>query len=475
VTRTLWFRILAGAVIGVVLVQAAAGLTVYVVVRSHLRSAFDASLAARLRTLSGLVEQEGGEVEVEFEEQALPEWAAPESGEYVQVWIAGGALLYRSPSLGEHDLARIDGRLDAPTFGWTTLPGRRSVRAAGASFTPPEKHAVRGRARTVTLVVARAIRDTDRSLAILGLVLAAAWVGAAGLTAVVLDWIVSRGVRPVRDLTAQIADIRDAGLSARVALDNAPAELAPVVARLNDLLAQLDAAFEREKAFTANVAHELRTPLTGLLTTLELALSRERTPDAYRDAIRRCHVVCSQMSGMVDNLLCLARAESGRVRVKPEPVDLDGLLNECWGPLSDRAEERGLHVTWSLDGPADLITDRGLLRMVLLNVLSNAVNHADEGGTVRIRSGRADGGAEIVAANSGSALTGEEARRACDRFWQGDAARSATGVHCGLGLALCRTLVGLLGGRLRIAAEAGGEFVVTLELPADGARNPQGS
>lgn len=461
-TRSLWFRVLLGSVLSVVLVQAVVGVTIYLLMRSRLYAEFDASLAGKVRALAALVEQEGGEVEVEFDERSLLEFAASAEPEYLQVWLAEGEVLYRSSSLGSHSLERMGGRLDSPAFCFLTLPDGRPGRLAGATFVPRQKHTIFGPPREVHLVFARTTAGVERTLRSARLLLIAVCAGAAFLSVALLDWIVSRGVRPVSHLAAQIASIHDVGLSARIALDDAPTELVPVVERLNALLSQLDAAFKREKAFTANVAHELRTPLTGLLTTLDLALSRQRNASEYRDSLSKCHLICSHMRVMVDNLLSLARADAGQVAISPEPVDIERALHEAWLSLAAQASARSLRVEWQLEQPCAIHTDPELLRLILLNVFANAVSYADTSGCIHIASSRRDGRAEITVTNSGSKLTHEQAQRVFDRFWQGDPARSSTGVHCGLGLPLCKTLMSLLNGRISVSSVAEGEFTITL-------------
>ena len=463
-TRSLWFRVLLGSALSVVVVQAAAGLTIYLLMRSRLYAEFDASLAGKARALAALIEQEGGEVEAELDEGSLLEFTASGQPEYLQAWLPDGEVLYRSSSLGSEDLERIGGRLDSPLFRFLTLPDGRPGRLAGVTFIPRQKHTAFGAPQRVTLVIARTTAGVERALRRLRLLLVVGCASAVFLSVGFLDWVVSRGVRPVRRLATQIAGIRDAGLPARVTLPDASTELVPVVERLNALLSQLDAAFEREKAFTANVAHELRTPLTGLLTTLDLALSRPRGAEEYAEALRRCHLICHQMRIMVDNLLSLARADAGQVTVTRQPVEVQQVLEECWLLLAEEAAARGLRVEWQLGEPRVLETDPEVLRLILLNVLGNAVSHADAGGHIRITASAHDGRTEIAVANSGSKLTQEQAQHAFERFWQGDAARSATGVHCGLGLALCETLMALLDGQISAASTAGGEFTVTLSF-----------
>ena len=466
-TRSLWSRVLVGAAVGITVVLAAAGLTIYLLVRMWLLNEFRSSLAGKAHALAALVEQEGGEVELEMDERDVIEFTRTDRPEYLQVWLVGGGELYRSRSLGQQELERVGGELGEPAFRPVTLPDGRRGWLAGVTFVPRHKHTV-GPLAEVTLVVARDARDVDRALARLALLLMAVCAGAIFLSVGLLDWFVTRGIRPVSRLAGEIGDMGATRLSAQIELPDAPTELLPVVDRLNDLLGRLDATFEREKAFTANVAHELRTPLTGLLTTLDLALSRPRTAPAYRQALAKCHLICCQTRTLVDNLLSLARADAGHVEVASERVRLGDLLEECWMSLEQQATARALGVDWRLGEGCELDTDPELLRLVLFNVLGNAVAHADQGGSVHIESSCDGSRLELRITNSGSTLGAEQARHVFERFWQGDAARAATGVHCGLGLALAEKLVSLLGGSIAAESVAGGEFTVRLAFEKGG-------
>jgi two-component system phosphate regulon sensor histidine kinase PhoR len=140
------------------------------------------------------------------------------------------------------------------------------------------------------------------------------------------------------------------------------------------------------------------------------------------------------------------------------------VLQECWRPLADRARERGLHVEWEVDRALALDTDREKLRLILTNVLDNAVSYADTGGRVEIETASRDGFVQVSVANTGSHLSQEEAEHVFERFWRADEARAATGVHCGLGLSLCRQLMDLLGGSIRVESTPGATFRVVIAL-----------
>jgi two-component system sensor histidine kinase QseC len=469
VRASLRSRLLLGAAVSTALVLSASGGVLYVLMRAALFSEFDGALGTRARALAMLVEQDKDEVDAEFEERDLPEFARAGRPEYLELWLDDGRVLYRSPSLGRGDLERIGGPPGAPAFRPVTLPDGRRGRLAGITFVPKQEREGRGHPREVTLAIARETRDVDATLARLGVLLVGVCAAATLVSVGLLAWVVRRGLRPVGHLAAQIGSVGEADLSARIGLAGAPSELLPVVQRLNDLLARLEGAFNREKSFTADVAHELRTPLAGLQATLEVGLSRERESAVYRAAMSECLTICRQMHAMVDNLLSLARAEAGQLEVAWEPVPLEEALRECWGPLAPQAEARGLRVEWGVDPDAALHTDRESLRLILHNILENAVSYADAGGYVRIESSSEDGRTVLTVANSGSTLTPGQATHVFERFWRGDAARSGTGIHCGLGLALCEKLVKLLGGSISVESVAGGTFTVRLAFAAPGA------
>jgi len=182
-----------------------------------------------------------------------------------------------------------------------------------------------------------------------------------------------------------------------------------------------------------------------------------------------CLVICQQTQRMVDSLLCLARIEAGQTTVQPESVRLHEVLQECWRPLADRARARDLKVEWSVDRGLVLNTDRDKLRLILSNLLDNAVSYADDGGQIRIEAASEDDRIELSVANTGSRLSQEDAEHVFESFWRADEARAATGVHCGLGLSLCRQLAGLMGGAIRVESAAGDIFRVTLAF--DSAEN----
>jgi two-component system sensor histidine kinase QseC len=440
---------------------------VYGVMYRSLMNGFDAVLASTARTICGSVEQGKEMVKVEIDEREMPEFHRATKPDYLQLWRQDGQSLIRSPGLNQSDLQRFDGPIGLPVFRPMRLPDGRPGRAVSLLFVPKIDDEVKEAItpQTVTLVVARETAAVDSEIRFLQWLLAAATGGTIILALLVGAVVVRQGLMPLNDLAARIAAIRQDDLSTQIATDRMPAEMAPVVQRLNDLLRRLEQAFQRERAFTADAAHELRTPLAGVRSTLEVSLSRTRAGEDYRQAMTECLDIVGHMQTMVDNLLALARLEGRQTALRFETLLLGELIEAIWRPMSVTARRRGIAVKTDL--PADLAchADRDILAMTLTNLLANASEYTDDGGRIEVIARRQGESVELALANTGCRLSAEDARHVFERFWRADPSRTDTGLHCGLGLVLVQRAVTSLGGTVA-AGVADGVFTVRLVLPA---------
>ena len=290
-----------------------------------------------------------------------------------------------------------------------------------------------------------------------------------GVTVVLSEWLmavaVGRSLRPLNRLAQGIVALGGADHGQRVELPHAPAELAPVVDRLNELLMRIDDVLARERGFSADVSHELRTPLSGLLATIDVCLRKDRDAVHYQRALVSCRRITRQMQAVVVNLLDLTRLESGRVAAQCEPVDLPMLLRSQWRLFAERATLRHVTVQWRV-AQAVALTDGERLSQVLANLLDNAVSYVDEGGTITITTREQAGRQLLTIANTGSLVSAEQAAQVFDRFWRADHARTESHQHCGLGLTLCRRLMAVLDGSITASSQVGGWFTIVVDLPA---------
>ena len=430
-----------GVVAAVLLVLAA---VLYLGVRNAAWRQHDDGLAARARALAAIVERERGDYEVE-----LPPEPDDVPASYIELWRPDGGVLDRSESLHDGDLPAAASR--EPVFSDITLPDGRPGRAVGIRFAPrDERHRP---PVELTLVLAEGTEHVDAAVATVR-----TWFIVFGLAALLViaglaSWSLGRGLRPLSRLAAELERIDDRKLATRLPVDGQPAELVAPVRKLNELFARLDASFARERQFTSDVSHELRTPIAGLRTLLEVTALADREPAEYRAAIASAHQIALQLGALVENLLMLARLDAGQIELANEDVELRALVDDCWRPHATLAASRSLELRNRIPAGTTARTDREKLRLVIGNLLSNAAEYTAAGGWIEIAVGD---GAVVSVTDSGPAIPPEHLARIFDRLWRGDVSRSSTGVHCGIGLSLARSLCGCLGFSLTAASSADG-------------------
>jgi two-component system heavy metal sensor histidine kinase CusS len=279
------------------------------------------------------------------------------------------------------------------------------------------------------------------------------WVSAlAALSLAVLagSLAIRKGLAPLARLASRLDGMDSQRLDARLPTEDLPRELRPAVLRLNELLGRLEASFQRERQFSADVSHELRTPLAGLRTLFEVATSRDRPATAYKATLEEGLRIVLQTHTLVENLLALAHLEAHQDGVATEEINLRTLVTECFGPFATKADARGLSFENLVPDDLTIGSDREKLRIVLNNLLANAVEYTEERGHVIVESDASS--AQIFAVcDSGPTIPDAVLARIFDRFFRSDPSRAKTGEHTGIGLALARALCQVLS--LAIVAE----------------------
>jgi two-component system sensor histidine kinase QseC len=460
-----------GAGTAIVAILLVAGAILFWRIRHVVLAEFDRGVMVQAKVLVTEVVPGRDAGAYEVERGTMPWFEQGQRRDFFELWDAAGRILQRSGSLGTLDLDRH--ATPVPNeIRPVCLPNGRPGRQVTMLVTLPDKTAglPPGATTTLTLVMARNTSSLEDVLQDIFWCLVGV-VAMITLTCLfILVRVVTRGVKPVRQLGASLNAIEEHQLSQRLDLAGIPEELRPVVDGLNQLLVRLEAAWSRERAFSADLAHELRTPLYGLRAKLDVALIHPRTPEAYEKTLRECLDITLATQGMAETLLTLARLDSGQLAVHREPLALRGFLQSVWEPVARRAAERQLQVVW--EGAEMMVeSDPERLRLVLNTLYDNAISHANAGGEIRIRLHAASGAIEVEIANSGSQVAADDAGKAFDRFWRGDASRNGVGTHCGLGLPLAQRVMQLLGHEIAVTTEAGGWFRVFLRFPPAQRRN----
>jgi two-component system heavy metal sensor histidine kinase CusS len=425
-------------------------LVLYVAFSRALWRQFDERLAQEARAVANMVEEREQDP-WEIEPAVLDGFGSPYGVAYFEIWMDDGTVLARSPSLGTRDLDRPRPNSDTVVVESTLASGKHG-RLLLASLLPrhDEEGPLRPSGRRMTVAVARATDEVDATLATLRLLLWLSALAALSL-AVLAGWLaIRKGLAPVARLAARLDGMGSQRLDERLPTEDLPRELRPAVLRLNELLGRLESSFQREHQFSADVSHELRTPLAGLRSLIEVAASRERPAAEYKAALEDGLRIVLQMHTLVENLLLMARLEARQVGVVTEEINLRMLVAECFGPFAAKADSRGLRFENLIPDDLTITSDREKLRIVLNNLLANAVEYTEETGYVVVESSTSS--ADIFAVcDSGPAIPESVLAKIFDRFFRSDSSRAKTGEHCGVGLALARALCQVLG--LAIVAE----------------------
>lgn len=455
--RSLQTRLLIGLAVATSLVLAACGWILFTLIRAELYAEFDATLASEARSLATLVEDRDGSIQTEMFEHGVSKFQPKDRPVHYALWNRDGKRVEQSGGHRSTNLAQFGGSLEKPEFRTVMLPEQQSVRVVGVRFTPylddenngRESGGTKGHGK-VTLVVARHTAPVDATLDRIGLLLMGVIGGAVVVSILVTTPIVRMSLHPLARISARIKLMDIDALGERLDTASAPDEVRVVIDCLNGLLDRLHDAFQRERAFSANVAHELRTPLAGLRSTIDVALAKPVESADYRRSLQRCLTICKQAESLTENLLMLARLDANQCQLQPDTVLLDDLLRKAWASVASRADSRGLEVVWSLGEQLELTTDVALLSLILRNLFDNAVSYADQGSRIEADASIAQGVATINVRNAAARLPQDLAQRVFDRFWRADASRSGNGEHAGLGLALCREAARVLDGQLTV-------------------------
>ncbi len=272
------------------------------------------------------------------------------------------------------------------------------------------------------------------------------------LAALLLGWLATRlGLKPLRALARVSASVTADKLDQRLAPEQLPIELQAPVLAFNAMLARLEHSFRRLSEFSSDIAHELRTPISNLMMQTQVALSKERNANDYREVLYSNLEEYERLARMVSDMLLLAKSDHGLLALQREELDLAQELDELLEFFEPLASDKPLRLVRR--GQARLQGDRLMLRRAFSNLLSNAIRHAPAGSRVTVSLTDDERGVGVSVANPGPPIPAEQLPRLFDRFYRVDAARQHQSEGAGLGLAITRSIIEALGGSLAVRSD----------------------
>ena len=337
-----------------------------------------------------------------------------------------------------------------------TLSIRTFVGAALNKSAPP---------RTVTVSYSGHADAFDAMLNRLAGTLAAFGALAGLVTAAVAVRVSTLALRPLEKTAEQVRAIDERNLDQRLEIKSLPPELLPIAARINEMLARLQAAFLLRNQFLADASHELRTPVAALLTTMEVALLHPRGPEAYRRTLESCALDAGNLRRLVERLMEQVRSQS-LIHDEPAiPIDAAALLDQCADNVSPLAAVKGVRIVRSFASPMPCVLRPGRVRSIVMNLLSNAIEYNRPDGTIELRGTCNGDGLKLEVRDTGIGIVAEHLPHLFEPFYRADEARRHDAGHLGLGLSLVQSHVRAMSGSCTAQSEPGVGTTFFVHLP----------
>ncbi|MBV9998476.1 MAG: HAMP domain-containing protein [Verrucomicrobia bacterium] len=290
---------------------------------------------------------------------------------------------------------------------------------------------------------------------------------AAAAVAAAIAWASGRRLLAGLSGLADAADgITIGNLDRRIPEAGTADEVARLTQAFNALLERLERSVLNIKRFTADASHEFRMPLTLMKCEVESLLRHAEKGVALEESFERLLLEIHHLDRLCDSLLFLTRADAGAVRITPEPVDLAALCHELLEDVEALAEPAGIRVENGVPSGIHVRGDPLLTRRLLLNLLDNALKYNYPGGWIRASASNRRTGVTLRIENSAPQIPAPERGRLFQRFHRTDAARHRETGGVGLGLSICREIVHLHGGRIRLAQSTAEGTCFEVTLPA---------
>jgi heavy metal sensor kinase len=276
-------------------------------------------------------------------------------------------------------------------------------------------------------------------------------------------WLAGRALAPVERVTAMAREIEAKNLGLRLPHPGADCEIGRLVDTLNHMMDRLEGAFEAMKRFTADASHELRSPLANLRSLVDVSQRETLSREELQEDMASIGEEVTRLSQIVDDLLLLARADTDRLPLRMEALQLDELAEHQAEAFAPRAEGAGLHLEVQNTVPATITGDERWIHQLMANLLDNALKYTPRGGRITLGVELRAEGVQLFVEDTGPGIPEGDLERIFERFYRCDSSRShAIAPGSGLGLAIASWIAQAHRATIRAAnrAEGGARFDV---------------
>jgi heavy metal sensor kinase len=282
-------------------------------------------------------------------------------------------------------------------------------------------------------------------------------------------WLSRRALAPVDQITREARSISAQNLSSRLVVPHTGDELQHLSETLNGMLARLEQAFRRITQFTADASHELRTPVALMRTRAEIVLRRPRSQEEYRETLRQILEDLQRTSSLIENLMLLARADSGAEALQRTRINMVESVGEACLEGRTLAETKQISFREELPAsPLWIQGDSNSLRRLFLILLDNAVKYTPPQGRITVSLHSSDGCAVTEVRDTGIGIAAEDLPHVFERFFRADRARSRETGGAGLGLSIGQWIAEAHGGTIGVFSEPGEGSMFQVRIPLAG-------
>ncbi len=313
--------------------------------------------------------------------------------------------------------------------------------------------------------VAEALSVTEATLRSLALILIVAVPATLALSGFGGWLIADRALHPIDTIARQAQRISEQDLHRRLNLDLPDDEVGRLARTFDAMLDRLDAAFQRQRRFTADASHELRTPLTVIKTNIGVTLNRPRSLKQYQTALLEVEEEVDRLTRLTNDLLLLARADASQPIAPAREIDLVPIASGVADELRPLAEAKHLTLDFAAPESAKLHGDPDQLHRLCYNLIENAIKYTSQG-RVSAKVTRSPGQVLLTVEDTGPGIAAEHVPHLFERFYRVDAARSRDAGGSGLGLAIAHSIATSHGGAIDVKSDFGHGTIVTVSLPA---------
>lgn len=279
-------------------------------------------------------------------------------------------------------------------------------------------------------------------------------------------FLAGKALSPIEKINTTAREISSSSLGQRIEEKNTDDEVGSLIVTLNQLFARLEKAFEREKQFTSDASHELRTPITVIRAQSEKILRRNDLKEECEETLKIIKKQSDYMGHLIEQLLLLARSDSGKQIIEKEEFDINELVKIVAGEFSAVAENKNIKIiTEQSSESISVLADQSMIIQLLLNLIDNAIKYTPKGGEVKIITEKNDGNLIIKIKDTGRGIPEEDQDNIFERFYRVDKSRSRKKGGTGLGLAICEWIVESHEGSINFESSAGIGTTFIIKLP----------